>query len=376
MSGRKRVLIVGGTGVFGMRLAGHLARCDGLELVLTSRNQERAQRVVDLLEGEDARVPISAVALERGVAATRVLRTIKPWLVVDCSGPFQGEDHAFAKAVIEQGLHFFDLADGRDYLLGFSDALNDLALSRGVVALAGASSPPALSHAIVEKLTAGWHRIDTIDLAIVPAGRSEVGPAVIKGVLSYAGCLVPAWRDGKIGQVAGWSESGTIDHPDLGRKNVAIVETMDAELMGPKFNVRERVHFCAGLESGLEQRGMQLISALRRNNMLPDVSRFAGVFVKARSLTRLFATNDGGMVVRVTGLNAHHERTRTQWWLTARKNHGPSVPILPLAAAIEKLGRGDVPAGARLATDVLNLTDIEAQMAGYAITRESVSAGL
>ena len=52
--------------------------------------------------------------------------------------------------------------------------------------------------------------------------------------------------------------------PGLGRRRVAPVETYDAQLLGSQYAVASRVEFEAGLESAIEQRGLECLAALRR----------------------------------------------------------------------------------------------------------------
>ena len=181
------VLIIGATGIFGKRLARHLSRTDGLRLVLTSRRVAKAQALVDQLIGEGATARLAAVALDYTDGLRQRLQELRPFAVVEVSGPFHGAVYDTARAAIECGAHFIDLADARDYLAGFRDELDETASTNGVAAIAGASSTPPLSGCVVDTLPAGWQRVDHIDLAISPAGRSEVGRAVIEAIMSYAG---------------------------------------------------------------------------------------------------------------------------------------------------------------------------------------------
>jgi saccharopine dehydrogenase-like NADP-dependent oxidoreductase len=176
---RKRVLLVGATGVFGRRLAAHLARMPGLDLVLTSRDDAEAQALARGITPASGTV-VSGLAFDHRHDLDR-LAALSPWLVIDASGPFQGASHDLARAALMAGAHVVDLADARDYILGYGAALDDVAKARGLVALTGASSTPALSAAAVAALTAGWRRIDTIDIAITPGGRSEVGRSGDRG---------------------------------------------------------------------------------------------------------------------------------------------------------------------------------------------------
>ena len=99
----KRVLLVGATGEFGNRLARHLARIPEIDLVLTSRSLARAQAAARDVAATTGCARVTGLAFDRaqGIAAT--LLAIRPWLVIDASGPFQGADFTTARAAIASG---------------------------------------------------------------------------------------------------------------------------------------------------------------------------------------------------------------------------------------------------------------------------------
>lgn len=87
----RHILIIGGTGVFGKRLVSHLAGFDGIKLFVSSRSAAKAQEFVDTLAGTHA--PLQAVALDCIENLEAQLDEIQPFIVVDCSGPFQGANY-------------------------------------------------------------------------------------------------------------------------------------------------------------------------------------------------------------------------------------------------------------------------------------------
>ncbi|MEM7491438.1 MAG: saccharopine dehydrogenase, partial [Pseudomonadota bacterium] len=293
----KRVLVVGATGVFGGRLARHLARHGpAMDLLVSSRDGPRADALA-------AEIGATGLALHTGHGLAERLRTLRCFAVIDCSGPFQRLSHGTARAAVASGAHAIDLADARDYLLGYSAALDDAARAQGVAALAGASSTPALSGAVARALTAGWSRVDMLDIAITPGGRSEIGRAALEAVISCVGRDVPVWRDGRVADTTGWGDATVVDMPGLGRRRVAAVETVDAEHLGPKLGVRTRVTFRAGLESAAEQHGLELLARLRRWGWLGDPAPLLPLLLAGRRITRLPTGDHGGMRVGARGID-------------------------------------------------------------------------
>lgn len=367
MTGLKHVLLIGGTGVFGERLAKHLMGFHDIRLTVTSRSLRKADALAERLRAINSEVQVSGAALNTNHDLAGQLNALTPWAVVDCSGPFQGAGYDTAQAVLDAGAHMIDLADARSYLLGYHEALDDLAKEKGVIGIAGASSTPALSCAVVAELARGFEKIEDVIIAITPGGKGDVGEAVIGAILTYVGKAVPVWKDGTLGHVFGWLKTKKLHIPKLGARRVAPVETADAELLGPAFNVRGRVEFFAGLESPLEQRGVQLLAFLRHYNLFPDPRFLTPLLAKARNVTRIGMTDRGGMSVTVKGVNEAGKIGTKRWSLLAEDNDGPCVPIMAAAAALKALQGDALPVGADVALGRLKLADIEQQMGGYAI---------
>jgi hypothetical protein len=363
----KRVVLIGATGVFGRRLARHLSRMDGIDLVLTSRSGDKAQALAQELAAE-AQVPVSGAGLDRDRELVATLAALKPWLVIDASGPFQQQGYEVPTAALLLGAHVVDLADARGYLSGYGQQLDELAKQRGLVALAGASSTPALSAAAARELGEGWERLDNIDIAITPGGRSEVGPSVIAAILSYAGKPVPVWREGELQATSGWGRGEVIDMPGLGPRRVAPVETVDAEMLGLDLAVQSQVNFTAGLEARIEQWGLALLAYIRRRGWVADLVPLVPYLVKARRITRLWTSDRGGMRVAISGIDSKGRPRRAYWSLLAENDDGPQVPTLAAAAAVRALLTDGIAPGARSAAKALDLAMIEAEMTPYAIS--------
>ncbi|MFM7443912.1 MAG: saccharopine dehydrogenase NADP-binding domain-containing protein, partial [Tabrizicola sp.] len=160
-----KVLILGGTGVFGERLARLLSR-DGHRLTIAARRLPAAQ----------------ALASELGAQALQIDRngdlSALPGheVVIDAAGPFHayGSDpYRLARAALAAGAHYLDLADNAAFCAGII-ALDAEARAANRAAISGLSSVPAISSAAVRALT-GIDRPLHIDSAILPGNRSPRG---------------------------------------------------------------------------------------------------------------------------------------------------------------------------------------------------------
>lgn len=97
-----------------------------------------------------------------GNFGTRICRalTMRGGIEVIAAGrAFQGQDYRVARAAIEIGAHYLDLADAREFVVNFSRELDPLARAANVFAVCDASTLPALSTAVLDVLAARFERM-------------------------------------------------------------------------------------------------------------------------------------------------------------------------------------------------------------------------
>src|SRR5262245_57329908 len=132
----RRVLVLGGAGNFGARIVRDLSCDAGTEVLVASRRAAAA----------DAPVPVRQVLLDiTSTGFERDLAQIAPALVIHCAGPFQAQGYRVVRAALSAGANYVDLADGREFVAGFSAANDEIARFRSRTAICGASTLPALS---------------------------------------------------------------------------------------------------------------------------------------------------------------------------------------------------------------------------------------
>ncbi len=364
--GSRRILLVGATGVFGRRLARQLATIKDASLIVASRDAGRAEALAAQLRLEAANPQTEAVAFDKPADLIR-LKALAPWLVIDASGPFQKTDYSLARASLEAGAHYIDLADARSHVLGFHDALDRLARERGLIALTGASSTPALSGAAVEAMTACWRRIDAIESAITPGGASDVGPSVIEAILTYAGRPIPVWRNAaprqccRLGRCRAAGDAGPRTKVGLAGRNArrrTVSSPIRRSRPGPlsrRTGVRRIEHF-------------GLLALARALHGVPRPKTMARLLHAVRRFTRPFCGDKGAMIVRVSGIDSTGALIRAQWSLLAENDDGPNVPTLAAVASARALLAGKVESGARPCVGVVALAEIEREMSNFAIT--------
>jgi saccharopine dehydrogenase-like NADP-dependent oxidoreductase len=364
-----RVLVIGAGGVFGSRLCEGLLR-DGFEVVTGGRDMGRAEAVAARLRAAFPGAVVEAVALDTATLAPEALRATGADIVADAAGPFQGAEPATARAAIAAGLHYVDLADGRDFVAAFP-ALDAAARAAGVVALTGCSSTPALSNAVLDRLTQGWREVISVEAAISPGARAPRGRSVMQAILSGLGRPVRVFDGGRWTMRSGWSGLCRRDFGQAGRRRVSLCETPDLDLFPARFAPRERALFLAGLEPWPAHLGAwglgRLVGLLRF-----DPGPLAGLLVRLSGWAAPFGSDRGAMRVEAVGVDGEGRATRVVWRLVAEPGEGPVTPSLPALAAIRAVAAGRGEAGARACVDVLTLDDIVAEMAPHGLATETV----
>lgn len=363
-----QVLVLGGYGFFGTRIVRLLAREPGLEVLVAGRHRDSAQALVHALPDARARLSAVGVDIRDRAGLARLLATQPTGVVIHTCGPFQGQDHAVAKACLAAGWHYLDLADGRTFVSGIT-ALDAEARARGVLVASGCSSVPGLSGAVVAALAARLDRLDTIDIGISPGNRTDRGLATVKAILSYGGEAIPAFRDGRPVTVRGWGATHRHRYaPPVGTRWLADCDVPDHVLLPARYPGVREVRFRAGLELPVLHFGMMCLALLRRLRLLPNLSRLAVPLKRISEWFLPFGSDHGAMHVTVSGADRAGTSCRLAWELDALHGDGPYVPALCSVALTLRIARGQpVPAGAMAAPAGATLDEILAVAEGLAI---------
>ncbi|MBX7248089.1 MAG: DUF4166 domain-containing protein [Caulobacteraceae bacterium] len=363
-----KVLIVGGYGTFGARLARLLARDGRLTLIIAGRSLKRAQALCDRLDGAAERIPC---VLDRSADLSAFLMRERPQVVVDAAGPFQtyGDDpYRLARAALSAGADYLDLADAADFVAGVAE-LDPLAREKGRCALSGLSTFPALSSAVVAALATGLDRITAIRAGVAPSPRAGVGANVVRAIASYAGKPLPVLRGGERVQRPAIIDSlrRTIAAPGglpLQNTLFTLAETPDLKL-APGWERTEDLQDLwtgAGPRPELLHRMLSGLAWLPRWRLLPDLIPLAEV-LHWGSRTFTWGEHRGGMFVEVEG-EGPAGPARRAWHLVAEGDDGPFIPSIGAAVVIRALADGRRPQpGARSAAGAVSLADYEAAFA-------------
>ena len=367
-----KILILGGYGTFGGRVAQLLADDPGLMLLITGRSLVKAEAFCARLRTGAGRLPLS---FDRDGDVKTQLRQLRPDLIIDASGPFQayGDDpYRVVKAAVDLGISYLDLADGADFVNGI-DQFDAAARVRDIFVLSGASSFPLLTAAVVRRLTQDMARVEAITGGIAPSpDPAAVGQNVLRAIADYAGKPTPLLRDGRrvVGYALTDAKRYTIAPPGrlpLDSRRFSLVQVPDLHVLPALWPELTSLWLGAGPVPAILHRALNGLAWMVRLRLLPSLLRFAGLFYRALHVLS-WGEHRGGMFVSVEGTTVAGERLQRSWHLLAEGDDGPFIPSMAAAALVRRCLDGRRPAaGARSAAADLELDDYAPLFARRAI---------
>jgi len=331
-----RILIVGGSGAFGRRVAERLARSKELEIIVAGRDEARAAGTAAALRTAAHAKVAHAVADAGALTPDRLARLGSPTVVINASGPFQTQDYALARAAIDAGCHYIDLADARAFVSGIT-LLDADARQRGVLVTSGASTVPALSSAVIAAFENRFSRLEAVEICISPGNSFDPGEATTASVLSYAGRPIEVRTRSGTHTVHGWQGLCRRRIGALGPRWMGHVEVPDLDLLPVAHPGLEALATRAGAEVPLFHFGLWGVSWLVRAGILRTPERLARPLLALKRRLSFLGTDAGGMTVSMRGRDLGGTALTIGWHLIARRGHGPYVPALAAVVLARKL---------------------------------------
>ena len=358
---RLKVLILGGYGSFGGRLAQLLADAEGLTLIIAGRSRERAQA---FCAGLSCRASLVPCRFDRDADVEAQLRETMPDIVVDASGPFQSygaDPYRLVQASIALGIGYLDFADGSEFVQGIA-RFDAAAREKGIFVRSGVSSLPVLTAAAVRSLTKDMVRVTTIAAGIAPSPHAKLGLNVIRAIASYAGRPVKLIRGGRPATGYGLIEARryTIGPPGrlpLDPIRFSLVDAPDLAVLPGLWPELRSIWMGAGPVPEVLHRALNAAAWMVRLKLLRSLSPLAPVMHAVMNVLP-WGEHRSGMFVAVAGEGPAGEAVERSWELLAEGDDGPLIPSMAAAAIIGKVLAGERPAaGARPAVSDLELAD-------------------
>ena len=356
-----KLLIIGGYGTFGGRLAGLLAENPELTLLIAGRSLHKAEQFIDRNSAQATMIP---VRFDRNGDVAAQVATLTPDVVIDASGPYQayGErPYRVAEAAIAIGAHYLDLADGTDFVCNIA-TLDTEARNKDVFVLAGTSTCPALTMAVTRMLSSDLICVDSITGGIAPSPFAGMGRSVVQAIAGYAGKSVQVIRDGRLQQEHTFISTRrfTIAPPGevpLPPMTFSLIDVPDLRLLGNLDKPVGNTWFGVSTTPSVYHRLLRTLARGVKAGILPTLRPLAGIMHFVMNHLG-WGEHRGGMFMEVRGTDALGRKVCRSWHLIATGDSGPMVPALAAAAVIRRCINGRFPtSGARPAMDVSDLND-------------------
>jgi saccharopine dehydrogenase-like NADP-dependent oxidoreductase len=329
----QRVLIIGGYGNFGSFIAKTLAKDSDLQIIIAGRSLQKAQAFSEKIEAIN-KVEAYQVDIQNDI--TTALCSIKPDIVIHTSGPFQNQGYAVAEACINAGMHYIDLADGRDFVANIHH-LETLAKNKNVLVISGASSVPCLTSALIDHYQTRFKSIDCLDYGITTAQKTARGLATTAAILSYTGKSFETIYRGKRKQILGWQGLKARKYNQLGWRLLGNCDVPDLALFPVRYPDIKTIRFYAGLEIPLIHLTLWGLSWLVRAGILRRLENFAPLLLKVSYLFDWLGSSNSAFHMTLTGKDDLNLNKKIQFELTAQSGDGPYIPCMPAILLTRKL---------------------------------------
>ena len=363
----KRIVVLGGYGAFGARAVERLAREADLDVVIAGRSADRAAAAATELR-ETAVARIDCARIDATTATPDELRAVAAGIVINASGPFQSQDYTLARACIEAGVHYVDLADARAFVTGIG-VLDEAAKRADVLVVSGASSVPALAASAIDAHLPRFGQLDSITHAITPGNSYDPGPATAASLLGALGRSFPITVDRGTETAYGWQGLTYRSIPGLGTRLFGYCEVPDLDLFPARYPGVRTVQFYAGVEVWLFQLALWALSWPVRWGLLRRPERLAGPLLAMKRRLAFLGTDRGGMLVELRGAGHDGHPLAIDWHLVARRGHGPFIPAIAAVIVAKKLARERISErGAMPCLGLFSLSEFMAEVEDLDIT--------
>jgi saccharopine dehydrogenase-like NADP-dependent oxidoreductase len=348
------VLVLGGYGFFGSRICSLLLNEPSLRILIGGRDGSKGRLLAKSLGlPNEAAIEIDCTNSNFSVR----LRELGVNTLIHTAGPFQNQDYGVARAAIEAGSHYVDLADGRQFVCGI-DVLDELAKSKGITVVSGASTVPALSSAVLQHYLPRFASLESVEVAISSGARTP-GIATVRGIFGYVGKKILRLENKHWVTTHGWLDLKRYRFPKpLGSRLLGSCDVPDLELFPKRYPSLRTVKFHAGFASHLGHLVVWSIANLVRLGIFRSASVFAVPLTRLSKRIEPLISKRGGMFVRLNGQRRDGAAKAITWHVLAAQNHGPNIPCGASVALIRKLKSGAAfPRGAMPCVGLLTIDE-------------------
>ncbi|HEY9845702.1 MAG TPA: saccharopine dehydrogenase NADP-binding domain-containing protein [Candidatus Caenarcaniphilales bacterium] len=211
----QHVLILGGSGRIGRRIAADLVTHTQVPILIAGRNRQLGTQVAEQLGPK-----VRFLSLELGDQANLTAAIAAASLVIHCAGPFHYQDASVLQTCIQEGANYLDVSDHRSFTAK-SLACQSAAQAAGITAVINAGIFPGISNSMVRQGVEQLDKAEQIHLSYLVAGSGGAGVTVMR--TTFLGLQHPfdVWRENQWQVVQPYSEPELVEFPPpYGRRQV------------------------------------------------------------------------------------------------------------------------------------------------------------
>jgi hypothetical protein len=353
------ILVLGGYGNFGKMISERLVKA-GIDIVIAGRNKKKAKKVA-------IELGVKAVTFDANRMLAKYLKIIKPKIVINTCGPFQNSNYSVANCCIKQGVHYIDIADGRDFVSKISE-LDGLAKQTNSIVISGASTVPCLSSAVLEEYKDEFYQIDSLIYGITPGQKTSRGLATVQSILNYLGKPLKSFAgNNKI--YYGWQDIYKQKYPVLGKRWMANCDIADLDIFPKQYNIKS-IQFSAGMENSFLHLSIWILGWLKRFGLPIKLENHANFLLRSSNLFNIFGTADGGVHMIMRGKNKSNKVHERKWFIIAKNGSGPYIPSVASVIVAKKILLGQlINPGAKSCVGLVTLQEYLNELLEFDITQ-------
>lgn len=235
----QQVLILGGSGRIGSRVAADLLQHTLATVVIAGRNLEAGKRALRMLHSiEDTfvqRCCFVPIDLENWSELQTAIAQSD--LVIHCAGAFHHRNASVLKFCIDAGVNYVDVSDHPSFTCK-AIALKSKAESAGITAIVNTGIFPGISNSMVRRDIEQLDQADKVHLSYVVGGSGGAGLTVMRS--TFLGLQRPfeAWINGKREKIKPYSKREVIHFPHYGKVGVYWFDMPESFTVADTFPVR------------------------------------------------------------------------------------------------------------------------------------------
>jgi NAD(P)-dependent dehydrogenase (short-subunit alcohol dehydrogenase family) len=274
MAERPRVLIAGGSGVFGRLLARELLKTTSVDLILAGRGLSAVVAACRELDQPDRTF---AMALDLGDPES-LTRAARGCVAVACAaGPFQELPSELPTAVVRAGGHWVDISDDEGWVVPLLDdtTLDAAARDAGLAVIPGLSTVPALSGALARWCRERLQGAERARVTLFIGNQNARGAGAIASAMA-SGFGRPTRVDLPFGRRLAYL--GHSPDTELLRRDLGLDAEFRVVLEWARWACSSPASGCSGPTSAIERGPGSPISSHRSPRHSPDLDRRADAY--------------------------------------------------------------------------------------------------